>query len=429
VTVTSNKWGPILLCLLVYIPFLNSYGFDLLFTKAIDFPSFYTAPILAFERDAVPYNRDEWDRAQNESSEKLWPFLYPPPSLLLFRPLNAFTYDVAKNVMLVANHLLVLVFIHLCVVKILGLTFVDATGAFAVVYILLSWPLLGTLHAGQVNLLVVVLVCLTWFLFKKNVHPALTALPVSLAILIKVYPALLLPYFFMKGRAGVAYWAVILVILVSAITLPVLPNDTWQEWYRNVAGKGYAETIGETEPWNLSNQSVNGFTARLFQRSEYGTPAPLPSETAARVVPYAIAGIVLLMSFTILSLCSRKKRHDDIIDHEVSLVLLAATIVAPISWEHHYVFIVPACLVALRHVVSNPVQHTHRVLVILATFVIAFSFPFSRRLFAEGLYSLLVSVKLYAAILLWLFFVVTLWRLAMQRPEPGTQAGRVVRLG
>jgi hypothetical protein len=77
---------------------------------------------------------------------------------------------------------------------------------FFTVYLFLFQPIVQTLMAGQINLYVIVLLCLMWYALKRNASPVLSALPLALAVVLKTYPLLFLPILLLKGRWQTAFW-------------------------------------------------------------------------------------------------------------------------------------------------------------------------------------------------------------------------------
>ena len=77
--------------------FTVRYYFGEVQENAIDFPSYYHAAKLTFEQNKSPYIKANWNIAEeaykNETGEDiLYPFLYPPPSLLFFRLFTLLEY-------------------------------------------------------------------------------------------------------------------------------------------------------------------------------------------------------------------------------------------------------------------------------------------------------------------------------------------------
>ncbi|MFC1849772.1 glycosyltransferase 87 family protein, partial [candidate division CSSED10-310 bacterium] len=152
----TKKKATILLFLLLYVPFLYRYGW-LYFSKgSIDFPTFYCAAQASFSKNVSPYDYYELSKIEPEIGHR-YPYLYPPPSLLIFYPCTFLSYDHAKDMMLIINHVSILLFMYLFFFKILDLNFSQTHLTLWIVYVLIFSPLVITLHHGQVNLVILVL--------------------------------------------------------------------------------------------------------------------------------------------------------------------------------------------------------------------------------------------------------------------------------
>jgi hypothetical protein len=412
---SHQKIALLLLLALLYASFLVVAGFHLWEAPAPDFPSFYFAPRLVFEAGLTPYSHENWAVVYTLTDIPIWPFLYPPPSLLFFRLLNSFSYETAKILFLLLNHLLVLAFIVLFIRRILRVPLAAPLGVLLAAYILNFRPIFETLRHGQVNLIVLLLVCLTWYFLQKERHPAFVALPLALAILLKVYPVLLIVYFLIQGRYRIFLWNLGFLVLFSALTMPFLPVGIWTDWQTYVASGGYGVPLRGIDPAMIANQSINGFTSRFFLgRGEVLQPV-FHSLLGARWVPFFLSGAVGLVSLVVASPFARKRRGRDAQNQEIALFLLTISLAAPIVWEHQLVGILPAILIAFCNVISSPrLAYARLLLVLLLAGLLAFLKPLSPPFsIFEGL---LLSTSFFASGILWLYFALDLWPVRVPRP-------------
>ena len=403
----TQKILAVLLLLAVYIPFLDLHGQSLIDKLAWDFPSFYYAGQLTFDLGISPYVPENWIEAERLHDGTVYAFLYPPPSLPFFRPLNFLSYENAKVLMLFINHLLILVFGYLFFFKLFEGELTDLFFLFGAVYTLSFYPLQDTLHSGQVNLLLLVLLTLVWLAVKQNRHPGLIALPLAFAILLKLYPAIFLFYLLLRRNYKAIAWTVGILLLLAVATLPFLPASAWPDWMAEVAGAGYGNVVRGQLPTAVRNQSLNGLTARLFLGHADKFGPLIPSPLAARVLPLVLSGLVGLATLALVFRAEQRQLPDRL-DDSFALFLLTIFLVAPISWDYHLTFALPAILLAVRRVAF---ENSHKLILLItagSALVLAYNFPFAADFLRRGPLSLLISIKLYAAGVLWLFFA---WRL------------------
>ncbi|MEX1071364.1 MAG: glycosyltransferase family 87 protein [Anaerolineales bacterium] len=373
---------------------------------AVDFPSFYYASKLVFENDLTPYNKSNWRVVKPLYTDgDLSPFLYPPPSLLIFRPFILFDYATAKSHMLWLNHILILLFVFVFFFKILKLRPQDGFLIAAVIYLYAFFPLRATLNNGQVSLWVLLSICLTWWAVKEKAHPIWIALPLVFGIIVKLYPiVLLIPFFFRREYRAIKYVLIVLVA-ASAIATLVLPNGIWQDWYTEVASQGYVQEIRGMMIARPANQSINAFTTRLFYGLNVRFDRLLPPPSWAGVVPYILAGFVGLTSQGASWWISQNKvREPDNLNLHFCVWSLVMFLVSPLSWNYQLVHVLPVIYIAVLEALKGR-NWLVLTLIIGIALLLAYDFPFNYPFFRNGGWTLLISSQLYAIGLLWIYFI------------------------
>ena len=216
------------LFLFLYVPFLYQHGYLKAFIGHGDFPTIYWGAHIVFNEGRSPYVEGAFAEARARQGQHLFPYLYPPPSLLAFYPFSHVTYDAAKRLLLAASHLSFAAVLYLFFFRIARLEprlpFGPLAAALACVYALTFWPVVDNFLWGQINLPVLALLCLSWWALKRDANALLVALPLSLAILLKFYPLVLLPVLLFKRRYGAAALVVGLFALYAAVSWLVLPE-------------------------------------------------------------------------------------------------------------------------------------------------------------------------------------------------------------
>jgi alpha-1,2-mannosyltransferase len=403
----DHRFTYILIFLLLFIPFFKQWGINEFGQSSIDFPSFYSAVKLVFEEGLTPYARENWIQAKTILPDTtVYSFLYLPQSLLLLFPLKFLPYTIAKNAMLLINHALILLVLYLIIYKLLKIPLFHPFSALAALYVFSFNPLQETLSHGQVNLLVLVLICIAWYLTKEKKHPALIALALTLAIFLKLYPALLIVYYLIKKDYKVILWLGVIILVFTVIAAVILPTSIWMDWFNNVfLVGGYGSGIHEVKAGVQENQSIHGFTSRLFLGAER-VETLIPSEMLAVVVPYLLSGAITIFSIYKIY---RNRLSDNIVDLSYSLLLLVMVLVAPLSWNHHITFVIPTILIGLYLVIYSQGDWKWLALVILAALDLAFRIKFRTPYFRNGLFTLLISLKMYAMLALWVYYITLDW--------------------
>jgi hypothetical protein len=195
---------------------------------------------------------------------------------------------------------------------------------------------------------------------------------------------------------------------VTLVSLVVLPHGTWGGWWNSVLPTGGYGNIPfhlftPAIPWN---QSINGFTARLFLNPDYALTI---DSAPARWVPTVLVGFVLgALAWANLRL--NRRARNTWLDEEIVVVLLSLFLIAPLSWEHHLVFVLPAALLALIHLLEGRLTVAAAIPVGLAAGLLAWPLTYVFQIRDEGALSLLISLKFFATVALWVYFMILLWR-------------------
>jgi hypothetical protein len=450
-------WAGWLTLLLLAVPYLNQYGLKLLPDYPLDLASFYWAAQFAFDRHVSPYGPEVFDVVALATQKPVCPFLYPPPSLLLFWPFSRMSFDAAKVTLLVVNHACLFGTLAL----LLGRAGLDlprrrAVRAYAVPFLIAYTftlaAIVGTLKVGQVNLILLLLFCLFFVGLKRRWPAVLVAAPLAVATVLKLYPVMLLPMLLVRRQFRAAAWYGGMVVGLTAVSFAVLPAGTWRDFVDKVVpagGYGGKVIAFQFEPGAPGASSINAFTSRIFTGNERAEPV-LASPEAARVVPVALCGLVTLATWW-LSWRARDRRPagaapapdvpaggpgstprpqtprtepSGLLDVEFGLYLLLTILVAPLAWEPHLTYVLPAILVVLVRLVFESRSTAARV--VMAAAAIAAAWPQLLSVAPNRFYlpTLVMSHKFLALAAMWVGLAVAMYRARGPRlalaasPEP-----------
>jgi hypothetical protein len=409
------KWAVACLFVLLYVPWLWQHGYLQSQRGVGDFPSIYWGARLAFVEHRSPYVTGAFQQAEAALNQRVFPYLYPPSSLLAFYPFSLVTYDAAKLILLVTSHACFLGFLYLFFFKIKAVE-TDAPSrwlmaALLVAYVLNFYPVVDNFIWGQINLLVLVLVCASWLAFKRGWGALAVAVPLSLAVLLKTYPILLLPLLVIRKRYGAAALVLALVAAYGLASWLVLPRGLWADWATFVAPTGgYGQRpfnlpFFPAEPWN---HSINGFGCFLQDRCKavFG----LPSRYFTTPLTYILSAFVGLVTVGLSFLSSRRRDGGaKTLDLEVATYLQMMFLVAPLSWEHHIAYVLPSALMAIGMLFRDGARKRVLVPVVASLFVLAWDFPRDEMFYLSGVLAITNTIKFFAVFGLWAFCA---WRLS-----------------
>jgi hypothetical protein len=418
--------------LAAYSAYLYAYGYKFIPWFNIDFQSFYATAQVTFREHASPYTRDalaDDEKLLGHGTRpipfgkqviKIGPYLYPPPSLLLFYPLTLVSYRTAKVGLLFVNHICLVVLGWLTFKHILRTRFQQLREQFAaaaaIAYTLLFYPLVATLADGQVNILTLLCLSVTWFGLKFNRHPLLIAIPLAIAILLKTYPILFLALLLMQRQYRATFWVVALLALSTGVAFLILPQPVWHDWLVNVVPTGgYAKTpFNLFSPAQQRNHNINGFFARLFTNNGFVEPLAV-HPGAARWLTYLAAAAIITATTAV---CYRSIKHRPgnpaVIDYTYSCFLLMITLVAPLTWESHIIFALPAAFVGIYTLARTASARWWIMMVAASLITLAADLHNENPILTHGWLRWLIPAKFYALVSLWTVF---LWKIATAREE------------
>lgn len=251
------------------------------------------------------------------------PFTYPPIAALLFVPFALVPYSLAN-----IAHSLVSIGCLWIVVRIMLSAAMALAGRSLVLwtaggFTVLLWlePVGATLGMGQVNLVLMALVVVDLVAGRGRWwHGGL----VGLAAAIKLTPLVFLAYFLFRRDWRSLAVAVGSFLGFTAVGFGVAREESVIYWTSAVLDPSRIGGLGY-----VSNQSINGMLVRL--------------------VPDELAGLLWFTSCVVLGLAVLGLLHQLILrgrDLEgILLLALFSLIASPVSWSHHWVYVVPMILV------------------------------------------------------------------------------------
>ncbi len=243
-------------------------------------------------------------------------------------------------------------------------------------------PILGDLHHGNNNLLILFLVVAMLAAWREG-YDVGAGLLLALATTYKVTPALFFVYFAYKGSWRTVLWGLLgmgifLLIVPGAIIGPSFNGECLGMWWNRMVMPFVTE--GATSPQEV-NQSINGVIYRLLTSRIHGQGGPysvdrdvniasLPPATVRLMIKAVVVGLLGLLGF----FCRTRTadRRDPRLLGEFALVVLTMLFVSERSWKHHYVTVLLPITYLVAEFFSTRVGPRGRA-VIVASWAASFS--------------------------------------------------------
>ncbi|EWM11041.1 glycosyltransferase 87 family protein [Kutzneria sp. 744] len=243
------------------------------------------------------------------------PFTYPPLAAVLFSVFAAIPLWLSRTLVTVVS------FLALSTVTVVVAGRLDkrlkwTLGPAAAVAALYFEPVGSTFGYGQVNLVLMALVvadCLAVRRFRGVL--------VGLAAAIKLTPLVFIVYFLVTRDRRSAATAVASFVGFAVIGLLLAPRDTVEFWFHAMVNPERITTLSI-----MTNESLR---AELYR---------LPALASVQTLLWVVLAVLVLA----LAWRSAHRARNDV----VALVAIAAAglLVSPISWSHHWVWVVPALM-------------------------------------------------------------------------------------
>ncbi|WP_410567339.1 glycosyltransferase 87 family protein [Amycolatopsis sp. cmx-4-61] len=247
------------------------------------------------------------------------PYLYPPlTAVLFFTPLTFLPFGVAgllwNTATLVALGAVVWITLGVAGVRGTGRRTVLTVAGLALVFCLL--PTRIHLIFGQINAFVFLLVLLD---FRRGAGRWRGA-GIGVAAALKVTPLIFVAYLLVTGQWKAARTAVLAFVAAVAAGFAVAPADSLKYWGGLVFESSRAGSV-----FGTPNQSLAAVLARVLHN---GT--------------FAIWWLVVLAMVAVLGLAVARYVHHRGSDFlGFCAAALTGLLVSPVSWEHHWVAVIP----------------------------------------------------------------------------------------
>jgi alpha-1,2-mannosyltransferase len=287
-----------------------------------------------------------------------WFYVYPPTFALLMAPFALIPLFWASLLWYVLSVLMVFYAVRRSYSMMLKCNRVTKKIFWLVVIslLLISWPLVSALEHGQSTPLLLLLVTLA-LAYEQDRRDICGGIALGGAILLKVFPILLLSYFVWRRRwrfLAAAAGCLALGWALPAIRYGWTKNvHLWSEWFSRVllpaiskepASHHYALYSTLLDPSMLNNQSLSVVLFRVTGNGD--------SRFLALAIVIAMAAVMLV--------AGRHYRPEN--EHVVLSALIAWMLLAsPIAWAHYFILLLFPLAVLLSFTESSQAPKCRRI--------------------------------------------------------------------
>ncbi|GGU27722.1 glycosyltransferase 87 family protein [Lentzea flava] len=279
-----------------------------------------------------------WSLAPNVLTDQLYdinmpftadfplPFTYPPFAAMVFLPVSALPWLAARIVWQVLSVFCLWWLVRTALKSLAAKADQPYDAKWsrrALLWTALAlWcePVRKTLDFGQINLVLVAGV----FAAMMATRQAVAGLGVGAGVGMKLTPGISVLYFLATRRFAAAVWSAVGFAITVALGFLVSAKDSWRYWFELL---GAADRVGPVG--SAINQSLRGALSRTFGYDvEMSWPWLLAVAVSAALTWFAVRAAV---------------RAGDELAALLS-VQLFGLLISPISWSHHWLWIIPVVL-------------------------------------------------------------------------------------
>jgi alpha-1,2-mannosyltransferase len=264
------------------------------------------------------------------------PFTYPPFAAVTFALISFVPYQLSLKLSVAVDLIALLAAIWFTLgglgyrrqpVVRAGATLL-AAGA-----VLWTEPVLRTIYLGQVNL--VLLALIMWDLCQPDTDKSRwwKGFGTGIAAGIKLTPLIFIPYLLVARKFRQAAMVCAGFAFSVVLAFAVLPKDSAKWWFDGL----FAQAGRTGFPGWAGNQSLNGLITRLAGSIDAAKPAWIVAAALVIAAGSVCAGLLDRKGHAMLGLL---------------MAALTGLLVSPISWDHHWVWIVPGAVVAGHYAVQ-----------------------------------------------------------------------------
>ena len=394
-TIAQASWLRWLLVAALVLLYAGWIGYVVIRDKPVDFYTYYIAAY-GFHRGKDIYQvtpgfkgatRTLWAELAQELriTNYAIPYLYPPLAAELIWPLTLLPPRWAALVWLVGTGLAFAASAWL-----LGRSSKSSFGTVLALGLLLFFiPPLTTLHAGQVNGLV--LLALTFALYAcTRRRPAWTGLGIAIGAMLKLVPILYLGYLGWRRRWRAVLMGLAGIALLFCLAIPLIRWSGVVSYAHSFTSLSRASGLFPIG----ANQGISGFFARLLTASSkrwYLADSP----QLARAL---WLGTSLSLAVATAALCWPTGDFYDHLGLEFALITTAISLPTPYVWYHQLAWLLIPFFVLTEHALIQP--SLRWMLVPLAVGYVLTDIHGLAWHYLES-NPLLVSMPLYTTLLLW----------------------------
>jgi hypothetical protein len=376
------------------ILYIGWIGYVISRDKPIDFYLYYVAAygfshgkdIYGMGNDYAGENYAQWVALAKEAHVPDFapPYRYPPLVAVLVWPLTLISPRGAALIWLVATAIS-----FVAAAWLLGRSTRTRYGVPLALGLLLFFvPPLTTLHAGQINGLVLLALAFALYASTQG-RPIWLGIGTGVAAMLKLVPVAHLTYLGWRGQWKATLTGLLVIVLLFCLATPLIGGTGLISYVRNFFSLG--------QPNNFfpigANQSINGFIARLLL-----TGGGEHLSNSMQLAQWLWRAALLALVVATVALCWPGGDLSRLFELEFALITTVINLLTPYAWYHQAALLLVPFFVLVWRALTQPLLRWMLVPLLvgyLATDMHGLAWHYLEP------YPLLVSMPFYTMLMLW----------------------------
>ena len=251
----------------------------------------------------------------------IYPYYFPPASLLIFWPLTVVPFYLAKIIFTLINSVLLFLSIFLINKMLVGK--IDYRFWLMLILSLIYYPLRFTFSDGQFNVVILAVFTLGLYSFYKNKY-LVGGISLGLGIITKISPAIIVLYGILRKKVKLVVVAGITVIALSLLAENFVSKDINYYYAKFIVKDVSAQSKG----LGTTDQSLLAFIKRFDHENELEM-----NSTTKSIISYSVIAFLGILFF-IFDLIAKKGKYNLFIDYFI--LVTVGVIGTGLAWYHQY---------------------------------------------------------------------------------------------
>lgn len=294
----------------------------------------------------------------------IYPYFFPPASIVLLRPLSEIPFYLAKIIWTILNTIALIVSIAL-INKVVANKFMSTSFWCMLFLSLVFYPVRFTFMDGQFNIFMLLFYSVCFYTLIKNSHLVLGGVALGLGVFTKISPALIGLYALYKRHFKVIFIAGLITLFFTALAEFYIKPGINLYYLKHVVSKVSDQSSGA----GWADQSPLVLIKRL-------SPPTTPGYIKSLIV-YGFVGIILFI-FWVLEKRSFKSKVNEQINY--SLLTLIGVLGTGLSWFHQFSILLLPLLSTGLLCYYNLARHKIKFLILIPVVFILWMFNMKNRL-------------------------------------------------